>query len=327
VRLPLSPTPADFVQALPLTLLILALNYIWVVRSDASFEEASAEASERLARGRLGPQPTARLVNGAVSTPFHLGLRGPAEVAILWKNLILVSRYVSLKVLLRFLPPFLILGIIATRNAESGWAGIFGGACLIAFIMSVLLGPQLARNDLRQDLANLAVLKSWPLRGATLVRGQVLAPAAMLVTIAWCAALGGFLFASRLDINASMLMAAILLSPGLIVMQLLFQNAIAVLWPAWVVVSSHRARGIDVMGQRMIMMFGLMLALVVAILPAAVAGGIVVAGLYWTTGQLWIVGPAAVAAIVLFMEALAGSEIIGRLFERTDVNAIDATES
>jgi len=149
----------------------------------------------------------------------------------------------------------------------------------------------------------------------------------MLIAVAWCAALGAFLFATRLDIDASVLTAALLLSPGIIVIQLLFQNAIAVLWPAWVVVSANRARGIDVMGQRMIMVFGLMLALAVSVVPAAVAGGIVVAGLYWTTGQLWIVGPAVVSAIVLFIEALAGSEVVGRLFDRTDVNQVDATET
>ncbi len=326
-RLPLSETPADFLQALPGALLMLGLNYLWVVQSDASFEEASAQAAEKAVHGRNRAPRPARRANGVLSTPFTLALDGPLETAILWKNLILVGRYVSLKTLMRFLPILVIFGLAAGRSDSTGLAGVFGGACLIAFIMAVIVGPQLARNDLRQDLANMAVLKAWPIRGATLVRGEVMAPAAILIAIAWCSALGGLFFATPLNINPSFLVAAILLSPGVILMQLLFQNAIAVLWPSWVVVSTRRARGIDVMGQRMIMMFSLLLVLVLAVLPAALAGGLLMGGLYWLTGALWIVGPAVVTAIVLFVEVLVTSEMVGRVFDRTDVNAVDAAET
>jgi hypothetical protein len=48
VRLPLAPTAADFLAALPVALLILVINFVWVERSDAAFEEASAELAEIL---------------------------------------------------------------------------------------------------------------------------------------------------------------------------------------------------------------------------------------------------------------------------------------
>jgi hypothetical protein len=41
-----------------------------------------------------------------------------------------------------------------------------------------------------------------------------------------------------------------------------------------------RARGIDVMGQRLIMMFGRLLVIVVAVVPAALAAGLVALAIY-----------------------------------------------
>jgi hypothetical protein len=327
VRLPLAATPVDFLHALPGALLILALNYVWVLRSDAAFEEASAELAEKVARIRKGPQPAAPKATSKLSTPFTLSLEGRPEMAIFWKNLILVGRYVSLKTLVRFIPIFIALGIVFTRKGEGGMGAVFGAVCAGVFIMTVIMGPQIARNDLRQDLANLAVLKTWPVRGASLVRGEVMAPAAILIVIAWFCAIGGLMFGTRMDMLPSIPIAAILIAPGVILMQLLVQNAIAVMWPSWVVIGSNRARGIDVMGQRMIMMFGLLLVLVVSVLPAGLAGGIVMFAVYWTTGSLPIVLPAVIAAVVLLVEALLTSEAVGKALDRTDVSSMDAMET
>ena len=216
--------------------------------------------------------------------------------------------------------------MLTRKGDHGGVAQVFGVACLVVFIISVLMGPQMARNDLRQDLANLAVLKTWPVRGAALVRGEVMAPAAILIVVAWFSALGGLILATRLHFDTSYPVAGMLLAPGVILMQLLMQNAIAVMWPSWVVIGSNRARGIDVMGQRLIMMFGLLLVLVVSVLPALIAGGLVFGGIYWSTGNFPVVLPAVAGALVLFVEAFFASEMVGRLFERTDVSAIDAIE-
>jgi ABC-2 type transport system permease protein len=49
LRVPLSGNAHDFLLALPLALLILAINYVWVLQADAKFEEASAARSEQVA--------------------------------------------------------------------------------------------------------------------------------------------------------------------------------------------------------------------------------------------------------------------------------------
>jgi len=90
VRLPLAASPAAFAAALPPVAALLALHYVWVLRADAAFEEASAEQAERRALDRTAKPSVSR---ATAATPFRLALDGPPETAILWKNLILVGRY------------------------------------------------------------------------------------------------------------------------------------------------------------------------------------------------------------------------------------------
>ena len=95
VRVPLAAT-ARVRTALPAALLLLVLAYRWVIRSDVAFEEASAAAAEAVA-ARRGYRPVAGDARfGPRPAPFALGLSGPVETALLWKNLILMSRYASL---------------------------------------------------------------------------------------------------------------------------------------------------------------------------------------------------------------------------------------
>ena len=65
-------------------LAILAANYVWVLRSDAAFEEASAAHAEK--RASESRRPGGRQRRGR--TPFTLAAAGPPETAVLWKNLI-----------------------------------------------------------------------------------------------------------------------------------------------------------------------------------------------------------------------------------------------
>jgi len=326
VRVPAAETSAEFLRALPWSLLILALNYIWVIRSDARFEEASAELAEKMARFRKGQRRSAPKVRSATQPPFPLSLEGRPEMAIFWKNLILLGRYASLRTLLRFVPIFLIIAVFARVGVSGGTGAAFAGLCAAVFGVTILLGPQLARNDLRQDLVNLALIKTWPVNGATLVRGEVMAPAALLTAIAWCSAIGALALGRRNGPGPSVIVAALIIAPGIILLQLLAQNAIAVMWPSWVMTNATRARGIDVMGQRMIMMFGLLLVLVVAVMPAGLVAVLVGLGLSALTGKFLIIVPALAAALVLFGEAFLASHAIGKMLDRTDVSAIDAQE-
>src|SRR5207302_105710 len=64
--------------------------------------------------------------------------------------------------------------------------------------------------------------------------------------------------------------ALAILAPALVFAQLTIHNAVALMFPAWVPVGSQRPRGLDAMGQRMIMLAGTWLVLAIMILPGAV---------------------------------------------------------
>lgn len=334
VRLPLSPSPSAFLSALPAVLLLVALNYLWVLRSDTAFEEASAADAEKRSVQRAAP---GRRDVKATAPPFSLRPTGRPEIAILWKNLILLGRHISLKLLLRVVPVFVVFTIMFSRRVgQEGLRAMAAVACLIFGGFTIVLGPQMTRNDLRQDLGHLAILKTWPVRGAALLRGELLAPSVVLSVLAWLLIIGGAILQGgnqafqghslAVSERVSFAASAVLIAPGLILTQLLVLNAIAILLPAWAVIGNSRARGVDAMGQRMLMLAGVLLTVVVAILPAAIAAGIAGLLIYQLTKTIPVVVPAIVAAGVMVAECAVVIEILGRVLDRTDVAALEPVE-
>ena len=334
VRLPAAASAEAFWAALPAALALLALNYVWVLQSDAAFEEASAEHAEQQASRRYAPRAAVR---GPGATPFTLAPDGPPETAILWKNLILVGRYLSLRTVVRLLPLIIVFAVIGRNQAAGGVTAAIAAACLPLAALAVLLGPQMMRNDLRQDLARLALLKTWPVRGAAIVRGQVLAPTVVVTAVAWlllltAGFLGGGLTQGSREGSAfaahrvSFLAAGIVLAPAVILSQVVVQNGLAVLFPAWVAVGASRSRGIDAMGQRLLMIAGMLFALGVSLIPGVVAAVAFAFVAYQVTGVILILLPAFIVALAVAGECWLAVEGLGRVLDRTDPSAVEASE-
>jgi len=76
------------------------------------------------------------------------------------------------------------------------------------------------------------------------------------------------------------LAALAILAPALVFAQLTVHNAVALMFPAWVPLGSQRARGLDAMGQRLIMLGGTWLLLIVMTIPGAIA-----AGMFWLIAE------------------------------------------
>src|SRR5687767_11707446 len=190
----------------------------------------------------------------------------------------------------------------------------------------------MTRRDLRQDLNALATLKTWPIRGAGLVRGEIMAPAIVLTTIAWLALIVAAVLSTNTPLAEdfvsrwSLLAGAMFVVPGIVLAQLVAQNGLAVTFPSWVS-TDPRPGGVDAMGQGMLVMLAVLLALVVAILPAALVAGIVGGVLYLLLGTIPVVLPAALAGAALLVEAFIGTEFIGAILERSDISAVDARET
>src|SRR4029077_6980892 len=221
--------------------------------------------------------------------PFPLALQGRPETAILWKNLILLGRYASLSMLLRIVPFLIVVALMLGTRPGKG-ALLFMTLSMTMAAMLLLIGPGTMRNDLRQDLGRLAVLKGWPVSGAAIVRGELLAPTFVLSVGIWllillvALAVGntparGHLRAVLMSHRASYAAVAMLVAPAFILAQLVVQNGIAVLFPAWMTTGRGRARGIEATGQQMLVVWGGFLAAIVLLVPPALGAGVVALGL------------------------------------------------
>jgi hypothetical protein len=317
--------PTPFQRALVPALAVVAAHYWWVVTSDSQLEQAAAAAERRPTSGRRGlPTPVVR------AAPFALAPFGRLETAILWKNIILFGRYVSVAVLVRVLIPIVVLAAVIGLNQKGGSLAplVLGLACF-----TTLLGPYSVRNDLRMDLPRLPVLKTWPISGRDLLLGELLAPSLVLSVVVWFLLAVAFALAPRWHAGpgdtlgrAAVVLAVAVLAPMLIAGQLIIQNAAVVLFPAWIATGGARARGVEAMGQKMLMLAGTLLSLAIGVLPAATVAGGLGGLLYLLVGWPAALPAAIVFAGILLGEAMLALTWLGRVLERTEPSQVEVAE-
>jgi ABC-2 type transport system permease protein len=338
-RLTLAPYFAGdagkFLLAIGPAVVVLALHYFWVLRSEVSFEEASiARAEKRAARVRAIQQGDWRNQGQTLKPqrpPFNLATTGRPEVAFLWKNLISTSalfRPISLLVIT--LVVFAAGLWLGHRPDLKAARGVVAGLGTAFFSMLLLFGPQMARQDLRTDLKNADILKTYPLRGWQIVFGQLLTPIFVLSSVTWIALLGVALIAPGMGFEAldprqrsALLVGAAVLVPPFVAMQLLVPNAAAVIFPAWMQTVSNRGEhGLDVMGQRIIFMVGQLVVTALALVPAVIVGGVLYLLVNWAAGftAAFVVSVIALFA-VLSAEVWTGIRLLGDRFEEFDLSA------
>jgi hypothetical protein len=173
------------------------------------------------------------------------------------------------------------------------------------------------------------VLKTWPIRGAAVVRGEILAPALVLTAVIFLALISAAVLAPPGEVAAadrwSWLLAALFVAPGLVLAHLLVQNGLAVTFPAWIHLGRHG--GIDVMGQQIIVMVVVVLALIAAFVPAALIAAVGAGLFYLLTGTFPVMLAGLLAGTALLVEAFAATEVIGAILDRSDIAAIDPSET
>jgi hypothetical protein len=324
-------TPRAFLAALPGAVLVLAVHYLWVVSSALAFEEVAAEAAEKTAR-RIDALRRGR----GLETPLPSRVRRPALLrlaatgsparAILWKNLTGLARTNRPRTLV-FLAIFAVaiagsLGSHAFTPLDwiATFAVIFGGYALV-------FGPFIVRFDLRRDLELADLLKTAPVRGRDVVAGEVLAPITAVTAFVWTFALIAFAATvprvtglPPLGERSALLVAALAVVPAFSGLLITYQNAVVLLFPAWAAIGPDRATGVEAIGQRILVMVGGWLALLVGMLPGVVIAA-VVAGLLQALGMPLVygaaVGAVGGAATVGLTIALVVTWL-GRVFERLD---------
>ncbi|HXN40645.1 MAG TPA: ABC transporter permease, partial [Myxococcaceae bacterium] len=329
IQLALAQDAGSFLRALPGGLAVAGLHYAWVISSHASFEEAAVEAAERRARllearrsGQRGT-PTRRLGSGK-KTPFALAGTGRPEVALLWKNLVAMLRGESHRALLVTLVfGAAIAAILLKQRVEL----LFSLGCLSMAFFAALLGPDTLRQDLRQDLSHMEILRSFPLSGRQVVLAELLAPGLVLSGVEVVLIIGSLAFSLDKPIpgfppsvRLAIALGLALLLPALTLLNLLLRNAAVLLFPSWMAVDPHQTRGFEVMGQRLLTFAANLMLMLVAVLPAGITGGLLLLLLWGAVGAVALVLASGLAAGVLLVEVYFGLLLLGELFERFDVS-------
>jgi putative ABC exporter len=335
VRPAIAPDLATFALRIPAALLVLGAHYVWLVRSSSAFEEVAVESAERMARriaawrsGRRAP-PLERRLKGARRPLGRLAPAGSPVRAIAWKNVQAEWRGSGVR-----LPVIVALGVasivwVASLGPHQAGTGValLATLLLVFAAMTLLFGPYAVRNDLRSDLQLWDLLKSYPVRGADLVAGEVLGPVTVLTAVVGACCLGAFGVSLAIDIPgfppaarvAALVAAAIAVPPFLLVVTLI-QNAAALFFPAWITLGPARAAGVEMIGQRMLTMAGSLLLIFATMLPAAIVAAVAVAfaGLLGVAG-VWRAVPGAVGlAVTLGFEGVLAMAWLGRVFDRSD---------
>ena len=321
----------SFVVALVYALPVYAVHYIWVLRNEVGFEEASIVKAEKRAARLAALRPGNWRTHKVRRAPFDLSKVRRPELAFLWKNLLSSGRYLGLRTV-SILAAAIVVGCnwLASHPEYDVQRQGLAMLSLSAAAYLLVIGPQFARQDLRSDLFNADILKTYPLRGWQIVLGEILTPAMLVTTYLWLFLLAAALSFEpqnlpwlTLPVRFGIAATLALLAPLLCALQLLVVNAAAMLFPAWLQTSRSRTPpGIEVMGQRIFFVLGQVLVIFVALLPAAILAGSVYATLQWTVN----VPVAAVFAtltvfVVIGIEVVLGLAWLGRLFERFDLSA------
>ena len=338
-----------FLFALAPAALVIGAHYWWVVRSVVSFEDGSIERAAKRAEfvaARRSGQRRGRLPTKGRRPPFVLAGTGRPELAFLWKNLL--STWAWLNPRVWGWCALVIVSVTAWVRAYPEWRGwliAYGPAALILGAYTLIAGPQLARQDIRSDLVNADLLKTYPLPGWQIVLGELLAPTAILTGVLWllllaaavafqpgprafasfAPALRDFLRACLAPASRSLLAVCLAtLVPPVVALQLFVPNASALVFPAWFQATRQRGGGIDIMGQRLIFFFVQLLTMLCALLPAVLAGGATVFVACFVLplppiAGVWLAAAGVLA--VLLGELWLGLYFLGGRFERLDLSA------
>lgn len=338
-----------FAHTAPAAVLVLMLHYFWVVRSDTAFEDASIDASRRrankVAQMRAGQSAFDRQPTKPRTAPFVLAPRGIVPIAFLWKNLIALGPFYRLRTWLIACAVVVAGGTwMAARPEFQPVLLAIGGIALMLAGWLLVFAPMLMQRSLGRVFAHLDVLKASPLSGKQIVLGELLTPIVLLTLVQWLAlligavALVGPTVVGQADVGttAGGGFVAALLTPGNIMVALLCVGLLApllcglmlcvpfagmLLFPSWLAGSGSRGGGVEVMGQRMIFFAGYALVLALAVLPAAIVGGIAFFAGQWLSGIVL-----ALALATLFGGAVLVGELwlalawLGRRAERLDLS-------
>lgn len=328
-----------FLRALLPALGIMALHFIWVVRADVSFEDASIEAAKKraaflAARGR--GELRARGKSDKARTPlWRLRPTGFAPIAFIWKSLLKSG---GRRTLGRWAAFFAVLtaGAFALGRVEYltkplvVTAFIIGGGCYIALLISFVMIGQLSAAQLRQGIATMDLLKTYPIPGWQIALGELAGPVLLGSLMQWCSLGIGLMLLSiapplhpHLGTITAIAGGIALLLPIFNLSTAILPCAGALLYPGWFRPQENAAPGIENTGMKLILGIAQLLAVVVAMIPVAFFGAVAwfALGKFTAAAEWQALAAGGTAMLILAMETGLGIAWLGSLYDKFDVSS------
>jgi hypothetical protein len=321
---------AEWMRAIPFVLAAVVLHYVWVIRTESAFEDAavaaSAERAKRIEAFRARRGGVAKAPKAGRGTWIPLAPTGIPAVAIVWKNMLSLTRTGSAGGIIGGLTIFTAVMAFSFASESGSFGGVISLTALFVAGASIIVGARFIRIDLRHDLLHQAALRSYPLSGSAIVAAEIAGPT-LVLTLVQCGLLlvvavewpHNMPFPIEPGVRALILVAAL---PILLVINsatVMLQNAAALIFPGWVRLGVGPAAGVEVLGQNLLMMLASLVALALVLLPPGVLAAVVFLGIQtMATEQL---GWAILASVVVFVGALAAEVVmavvmLGDVFER-----------
>ncbi|MEO8337375.1 MAG: putative ABC exporter domain-containing protein, partial [bacterium] len=216
---------AEWARVIPAAIALLALHFVWVLRTDSAFEEAAAEASTAQAK-RIEALRTRGVSGMAISAKnarrtIALKPTGHPAVAIFWKNGLWLVRTGQMRGLIG-LPLIALIAVLAFGGRSEKAQVVIMAMCSTVSVMILVFGPLTMRNDLRGELRRLPMIKTLPLRGRDIIFAEVASsatPTAILQLLLVAIVLLAMSFVSKkplpVDVRLGVLFAAPLFLIGL----------------------------------------------------------------------------------------------------------------
>ena len=333
---------ATFLHALPAALGIMALHFIWVVRADVSFEDAAIESAKKraaflAARGR--GELRAQAGSAKARTPlWHLRPTGIAPIAFVWKSLLKTG---GRRTLSRWAAFFIALaaGAWALRVASDNRSGdlppmlivtgvVIGVGCYITLLVSFIMIGQHSAAQLRQGIAAMDLLKTYPIPGWQIALGELAGPVALGTLMQWCSLgigmviLGTFAPATRhMPVIPLIAGGLALFLPAFNFSMAILPCAGALLFPGWFRPQENAGPGLENTGLRLMLGIGQLLAVAAALIPVAFFGALA----WFASGKFTAVlewrglSAGGTAILILALEAGLGVAWLGSLYDKFDM--------
>ena len=276
-----APHGMPWVAAMLAALGVLAAHVLWVLWTDANFEEAAAEASAKQAarRAAMRSRGASAVTLSARDRRRTLRLRasGAPWVAIVWKNYLYLQRVGMLRTIVGFPLVLSTIAVGFAGRSELAEVMVMTTAIAVVFVVAIF-GPMSMRSDLRGELARLPLLKTMPLRGREIVLAEIVGTALPTAILQYLLILSAMLALSFMpdkapptSIGLGVLLGAPVLLLGMNLANFTIHNGMALLFPAWVRTGEAGTAGVETIGQGMLtIIITVFLLSVLLLLPAAV---------------------------------------------------------